>query len=273
MPAQPRGGGGRGKSDARRKAEKEAKQGVEALQRLWGANTESDVQTALGFFEGLNPNLKLSVVNNPSTNRRSLAVDDGTGQVAFYDIDDSYEDFVAKVGTILTNSTYLDEAMRKNPLDTDKYPQVGTGTGQIFRTRVLNPDEIGQETVTVAGVSTTVNDQLSLLKDVPTNYLGRVVLNQAKQMDRAAENETNIRRILEDLGVSDDIQVRVEKFGGSKNTPAIIIISNGQERSFSMLQGELEPIKNYLIEEIASVASPTPVTQTASTAATQGTSR
>lgn len=260
-------------SAAEKKGKKQAEQGVRQLQKLWGADTESDVLEAIGFFEGLNPEMGIRVVNNPSTGERSLAITLEGEDTRFYTIGDDYEGFVEKVGTILTDATYFDEAKRENPLDKTLYPNVGTALGETERVRTLNPDEIGQEMVEIGGVEATVNDVLAGLEDIPTNLIGGVTLNQAKQMDRAAVNATRVRRILEDLGVSDDIQVRVEKFGGSRNTPSIVITSNGQDRSFSMLQGELEPIKNYLIEEIASVASASPVTQATPTTATQGTSR
>ena len=253
-------------SAAEKKGKKNAEQGVRELQKLWGADTEAEVQEAIGFFEGLNPGMGIRVILDPDTQERTLAITPEGQDTRFYVIGDDYDGFVSKVGTILTDATYFDEAKEENPLDVEMYPDVGVAVGETKKVRVLNPEQIGQEEVEIGGTKSTVNDVLSTLQNIPVNLLGVTTLNSSRQKERMSENVFKIRRVLENLGVSDKIQVRGEEFGGTGNTPAVIIITDGQERSFSMREGDFGGIQTYIIDEISrvseprSVAAPTPST-------------
>ena len=55
---------GRGPSASEKSGLKKAKTGVTNLQKLWGATTLGELRQAIGYFEGLNPALKLTVEEN-----------------------------------------------------------------------------------------------------------------------------------------------------------------------------------------------------------------
>ena len=241
-------------SASERKGLADAEMGVQMLQRLWGAKTEDDVQTAIGFFEGLNDGMKLRVAMRNGV--RSLLVTPKDAETSVFEIGDDYNSFVGRVSTILTDATYFDEAKRKNPLDRDKYPRAGTATGEIERIRVLDPERIGEEMVTIAGSEYTVSDVLSPknLEAIPVNAIGYSPMNTATENARMGENETAIRRIFESLNVADRLQVRGVPAEKSRDFPSIVIISDGNERAFSMEEGVFEPIRAYIVEEIARVS-------------------
>ena len=247
-------------SASEKKGLADAEMGVQMLQRLWGAKTEDDVQTAIGFFEGLNDGMKLRVTERNGV--RSLLVTKD-GETSVFEIGDDYNSFVGRVSTILTDATYFDEAKKKNPLDRDRYPRAGTATGEIERIRVLDPERIGEEMVTIAGSEFTVSDVLNPenLKSIPLNRIGYSVMNDAQETSIMGENETAIRRIFESLNVADRLQVRGVPAEKSRDFPSIVIISDGNERAFSMEEGAFEPIRAYIVEEIARVAGGTEVAQ------------
>ena len=245
-------------SAGERKGLADAETGVQMLQRMWGARNEDDVQTAIGFFEGLNPGMKLRVAERNGV--RSLLVTPEGGETSVFEIGDDYESFVGRVSTILTDATYFDEAKRKNPLDRDRYPQAGTATGEIERIRVLDPEKIREETVDMFGEGETVGNILNpdRLESIPVGLTGRGAaygINRKESDAKANLHASEIRRVLEQLGVSENIQVSMRTTDDTgSDFPSIVVTSPGSEREFSMQEGLYEGMGDYIIQLISDVS-------------------
>ena len=245
-------------SASEKKGLADAEMGVQMLQRLWGAKTEDDVKTAIGFFEGLNDGMKLRVTERNGV--RSLLVTPKDGETSVFEIGDDYNSFVGRVSTILTDATYFDEAKKKNPLDRDRYPRAGTATGEIERIRVLDPEKIREETVDMFGEGETVGNILNpdRLESIPVGLTGRGAaygINRKESDAKANLHASEIRRVLEQLGVSENIQVSMRTTDDTgSDFPSIVVTSPGSEREFSMQEGLYEGVGDYIIQLISDVS-------------------
>jgi hypothetical protein len=232
--------------------------GVTNLQKIWGATTLDELRQAIGYFEGLSPNdLKLTVDEIDGV--RKLGIKKGDAETKFFDITEDYDGFVEAVSTeLLGDVTYVDEAKRLSPLDREKYPTLGTAIGSGQRQRVLDPERIGEERVTVGETTSNVEELLSTITPVSSGMLyGRAIGEGEAEADgKMQEAVFKVGRVLEDLQVGPGVQVRgitVEESGGS--FPQVVITVDGEDRVFTMDEGGTPEMVNYVLESIAKVSS------------------
>ncbi len=232
--------------------------GVTNLQKIWGATTLDELRQAIGYFEGLSPNdLKLTVDEIDGV--RKLGIKKGDAETKFFDITEDYDGFVEAVSTeLLGDVTYVDEAKRLSPLDREKYPTLGTAIGSGQRQRVLDPERIGEERVTVGETTSNVEELLSTITPVSSGMLyGRAIGEGEAEADgKMQEAVFKVGRVLEDLQVGPGVQVRgitVEDSGGS--FPQVVITVDGEDRVFTMDEGGTPEMVNYVLESIAKVSS------------------
>lgn len=236
---------------------KKTKTGITNLQKLWGATTLDELRQAIGHFEGLNNELKLTVDENNGV--RTLGIKKGDADTKFFDITEDYEGFVEAVSTeLLGDVTYIDEAKRLSPLDREKYPTLGTAIGAGQRQRVLDPERIGEERVTVGETTSNVEELLSTITPVYSGMLyGRSIGEGAAEADGKMQDAVfKVGRVLEDLQVGPGVQVRgvtVKESGGS--FPQVIITVDGEDRVFTMDEGGTPEMVNYFLESISKVSS------------------
>ena len=246
-------------SDAAKKGKSLAKTGVQNLQQLWGATTEEEVRAAIGHFEGLTQGLRLNI-DKDENGVRTLYITTPDGTTTENVIGSDFKQFAEQVASRLMDVTYYDEAMELNPLDTTKYPSVGSALGRIETMRMLDPDNIRAETVDMFGVQETVGNILSpeTLQSIPVGTLGRGrALGQleAEANAQAQEDAATINRMLEDLGVNDKISVVVKSTDETDSDfPSIVVNKEGQIREFSMKEGLYEGIGEYILSLISDVA-------------------
>lgn len=237
---------------------KNTKMGVTNLQKIWGATTLDELRQAIGYFEGLSPDdLKLTVDEIDGV--RTLGIKKGDADTKFFDITEDYDGFVEAVSTeLLGDVTYVDEAKRLSPLDREKYPTLGTAIGAGQRQRVLDPERIGEERVTVGETTSNVEELLSTITPVFSGMLyGRAIGEGEAEADgKMQEAVFKVGRVLEDLQVGPGVQVRgitVEESGGS--FPQVVITVDGKDKVFTMDEGGTPEMVNYVLESIAKVSS------------------
>jgi len=237
---------------------KNTKMGVTNLQKIWGATTLDELRQAIGYFEGLSPDdLKLTVDEIDGV--RTLGIKKGDADTKFFDITEDYDGFVEAVSTeLLGDVTYVDEAKRLSPLDREKYPTLGTAIGAGQRQRVLDPERIGEERVTVGETTSNVEELLSTITPVLSGMLyGRSIGEGEAEADGKMQDAVfKVGRVLEDLQVGPGVQVRgvtVEESGGS--FPQVVITVDGEDRVFTMDEGGTPGMVNYVLESIAKVSS------------------
>ena len=232
--------------------------GVTNLQKIWGATTLDELRQAIGYFEGLSPDdLKLTVDEIDGV--RTLGIKKGDADTKFFDITEDYDGFVEAVSTeLLGDVTYVDEAKRLSPLDREKYPTLGKATGSGQRQRVLDPERIGEERVTVGETTSNVEELLSTITPVSSGMLyGRAIGEGEAEADgKMQEAVFKVGRVLEDLQVGTGVQVRgvtVEESGG--RFPQVVITVDGEDKVFTMDEGGTPEMVNYVLESIAKVSS------------------
>lgn len=244
-------------SAAEKSGLEKTKTGVTNLQKLWGATTLDELRQAIGYFEGLNPDLKLTVDENNGV--RTLGIKKGDADTKFFDITEDYGGFVESVSTeLLGDVTYIDEAKRLSPLDREKYPTLGKAIGEGQRQRVLDPERIGEERVTVGETTSNVEELLSTITPVLSGMIaGRAIGESAAEADgKMQEAVFKVGRVLEDLQVGTGVQVRgvtVEESGG--RFPQVVITVDGEDKVFTMDEGGTPEMVNYVLESIAKVSS------------------
>lgn len=244
-------------SAAEKSGLEKTKTGVTNLQKLWGATTLDELRQAIGYFEGLNPDLKLTVDENNGV--RKLGIKKGDADTKFFDITEDYGGFVESVSTeLLGDVTYIDEAKRLSPLDREKYPTLGKAIGEGQRQRVLDPERIGEERVTVGETTSNVEELLSTITPVLSGMIaGRAIGESAAEADgKMQEAVFKVGRVLEDLQVGTGVQVRgvtVEESGG--RFPQVVITVDGEDKVFTMDEGGTPEMVNYVLESIAKVSS------------------
>ena len=244
-------------SAAEKSGLEKTKTGITNLQKLWGATELDELRQAIGYFEGLNPDLKLTVDENNGV--RTLGIKKGDADTKFFDITEDYGGFVESVSTeLLGDVTYIDEAKRLSPLDREKYPTLGKAIGEGQRQRVLDPERIGEERVTVGETTSNVEELLSTITPVYSGMMyGRSIGESAAEADGKMEKAVfKVGRVLEDLQVGTGVQVRgvtVEDSGGS--FPQVVITVDGEDKVFTMDEGGTPEMVNYVLESIAKVSS------------------
>jgi hypothetical protein len=246
-------------SDAAKKGKSLAKTGVQNLQQLWGATTEEEVRAAIGHFEGLTQGLRLNI-DKDENGVRTLYITTPDGTTTENVIGSDFKQFTEQVASRLMDVTYYDEAMELNPLDTTKYPSVGSALGRIETMRMLDPDNIRAETVDMFGVQETVGNILSpeTLPSIPVGMLGLGAaygINRPESDAQAQRDSATINRMLEDLGVNDKISVVVKSTDETDSDfPSIVVNKEGQVREFSMKEGLYEGIGEHILSLISDVA-------------------
>ncbi len=247
-------------TDSTKKGREVAALGVNNLQKLWGAKTDEEFRQAVGFFEKQDPNLKIEGVIEGG--QRKLAITRGDGDTKFYNIGDDYAGFVEQVASALMDVTYLDTALQQNPLDNDKYPGVGSGIGIIERRYVPDRDNMGEESVELAGSSVRVDSALDALEGVPSvGVLGTVAgtgMNEDEQNKRMQDAVTTFDILFSSkFDPNDEVQVTgVTKSQSQGDYPEIVIKINGVEERFSTVEGEFERAKNRVKELLKNIGQP-----------------
>ena len=264
---------GRGPSASEKSGLKKAKTGVTNLQKLWGATTLGELRQAIGYFEGLNPALKLTVEENNGV--RTLGVKKGDADTKFFDITEDYSGFVEAVSTeLLGDVTYIDEAKRLSPLDRKKYPTLGNAIGEGERSYVPDRGKIGEELVNIGEEKFSVDAVLDALGGSNTpigvpvvGAAGTVLGTGMKEAEQNALMEGAVARLnvlfSSKLDPQDEVSVRgVVASQASGNYPEVIVTINGKDRVFSVAEGEFGKLKNYSKELLGQIGQASTNTST-----------
>jgi hypothetical protein len=244
---------------------KKTKIGVTNLQKIWGATTLDELRQAIGYFEGLSPNdLKLTVDEIDEV--RTLGIKKGDAETKFFDITEDYDGFVEAVSTeLLGDVTYVDEAKRLSPLDREKYPTLGTATGAGQRRYIPDRGKIGEELVDLGEEQFTVDAVLQGLGGANTpdgvpvvsglaSFLG-TGMSEADQ-NALMENAVAGLNVLfsSKLDPQDEVSVRgIVASQASGDYPEVVVTVNGEDRVFSVAEGEFGNLKNYAKELLGKI--------------------
>ena len=238
--------------------------GVTNLQKIWGATTLDELRQAIGYFEGLNPDLKLTVDKIDGV--RTLGIKKGDADTKFFDITEDYDGFVEAVSTeLLGDVTYVDEAKRLSPLDREKYPTLGKATGSGQRRYIPDRGKIGEELVDLGEEQFTVDAVLQGLGGANTpdgvpvvsglaSFLG-TGMSEADQ-NALMENAVAGLNVLfsSKLDPQDEVSVRgIVASQASGDYPEIEVTVNGEDRVFSVAEGEFGNLKNYAKELLGKI--------------------
>jgi hypothetical protein len=239
--------------------------GVTNLQKIWGATTLDELRQAIGYFEGLSPDdLKLTVDEIDGV--RTLGIKKGDAETKFFDITEDYDGFVEAVSTeLLGDVTYVDEAKRLSPLDREKYPTLGKATGSGQRRYIPDRGKIGEELVDLGEEQFTVDAVLQGLGGANTpdgvpvvsglaSFLG-TGMSEADQ-NALMENAVAGLNVLfsSKLDPQDEVSVRgIVASQASGDYPEIEVTVNGEDRVFSVAEGEFGNLKNYAKELLGKI--------------------
>jgi len=255
---------GRDPSASEKSGLKKAKTGVTNLQKLWGATTLGELRQAIGYFEGLNPALKLTVEENNGV--RTLGVKKGDADTKFFDITEDYSGFVEAVSTeLLGDVTYVDEAKRLSPLDREKYPALSKVTGSGQRRYIPDRGKIGEELVDLGEEQFTVDSVLQGLGGANTTDGDPVVSGLASLLGTGM-SEADQNALMENavaglnvlfsskLDPQDEVSVRgIVASQASGDYPEVVVTVNGEDRVFSVAEGEFGNLKNYAKELLGKI--------------------
>ena len=255
---------GRGPSASEKSGLKKAKTGVTNLQKLWGATTLGELRQAIGYFEGLNPALKLTVEENNGV--RTLGVKKGDADTKFFDITEDYSGFVEAVSTeLLGDVTYVDEAKRLSPLDREKYPALSKVTGSGQRRYIPDRGKIGEELVDLGEEQFTVDSVLQGLGGANTPD-GVPVVSGLASLLGTGMSEADQNALMENavaglnvlfsskLDPQDEVSVRgIVASQASGDYPEVVVTVNGEDRVFSVAEGEFGNLKNYAKELLGKI--------------------
>ena len=244
---------------------KKTKIGVTNLQKIWGATTLDELRQAIGYFEGLSPNdLKLTVDENNGV--RTLGIKKGDADTKFFDITEDYNGFVEAVSTeLLGDVTYVDEAKRLSPLDREKYPTLGKATGSGQRRYIPDRGKIGEELVDLGEEQFTVDAVLQGLGGANTPD-GVPVVSGLASLLGTGMSEADQNALMENavaglnvlfsskLDPQDEVSVRgIVASQASGDYPEIEVTVNGEDRVFSVAEGEFGNLKNYAKELLGKI--------------------
>jgi len=255
---------GRDPSASEKSGLKKAKTGVTNLQKLWGATTLGELRQAIGYFEGLNPALKLTVEENNGV--RTLGVKKGDADTKFFDITEDYSGFVEAVSTeLLGDVTYVDEAKRLSPLDREKYPALSKVTGSGQRRYIPDRGKIGEELVDLGEEQFTVDSVLQGLGGANTPD-GVPVVSGLASLLGTGMSEADQNALMENavaglnvlfsskLDPQDEVSVRgIVASQASGDYPEVVVTVNGEDRVFSVAEGEFGNLKNYAKELLGKI--------------------
>ena len=253
-----------GPSASEKSGLKKAKTGVTNLQKLWGATTLGELRQAIGYFEGLNPALKLTVEENNGV--RTLGVKKGDADTKFFDITEDYSGFVEAVSTeLLGDVTYVDEAKRLSPLDREKYPALSKVTGSGQRRYIPDRGKIGEELVDLGEEQFTVDSVLQGLGGANTPD-GVPVVSGLASLLGTGMSEADQNALMENavaglnvlfsskLDPQDEVSVRgIVASQASGDYPEVVVTVNGEDRVFSVAEGEFGNLKNYAKELLGKI--------------------
>jgi hypothetical protein len=238
--------------------------GVTNLQKIWGATTLDELRQAIGYFEGLNNDLKLTVDKIDGV--RKLGIKKGDADTKFFDITEDYNGFVEAVSTeLLGDVTYVDEAKRLSPLDREKYPTLGKATGSGQRRYIPDRGKIGEELVDLGEEQFTVDAVLQGLGGANTpdgvpvvGGLGSLLGTGMSEADQNAlmENAVAGLNVLfsSKLDPQDEVSVRgIVASQASGDYPEVVVTVNGEDRVFSVAEGEFGNLKNYAKELLGKI--------------------